>query len=150
MPDERTPFQNLIRLAIILAPLLIGCLSWLSYYHFVPWAGQFKAAITSSALPLKTAQDTPASDLLRDAESAVMFAVAPLRWVALMMTPTDPDPTASFRQLIALPPDATRAPPHVDPRRLRAIVDRGVVGFAGAPNDGDRARSASLIQAAAL
>ena len=66
------------------------------------------------------------------------------------MTPTDPDPTASFRQLIALPPDATRAPPHVDPRRLRAIVDRGVVGFAGAPNDGDRARSASLIQAAAL
>jgi hypothetical protein len=43
-------------------------------------------------------------------------------------TPVDPDPVASFRQLIALPPDTTREAPRIDPRRMRTIVDRGVVG----------------------
>jgi hypothetical protein len=153
MPGERTPFQNQIRLAIILAPLMFGCLSWVSYRHFATLAAQLKVvmASTSSAKSLETAHiDAPANEILRDAQSAVTFSIAPLRSSSLMATPIDPDPVASFRQLIALPPDAARAAPHVDPRRLRAIVDRGVVGFAAATNDKDRARSVSLIQTAAL
>jgi len=82
MPGERRPFQHLIRLAIILAPLLIGCLSWVSYHHFVPSAGQSKAAAasTSSAKSLETAHiDAPASEVMRDAQSAVTLSDAPLR-----------------------------------------------------------------------
>ena len=66
------------------------------------------------------------------------------------MTPIDPDPVASFRQLIALPPGAAREAPRIDPRRIRTIVDRGVVEYASAKTDGDRARGARLIQTAAL
>ena len=66
------------------------------------------------------------------------------------MTPVDPDPVASFRQLIALPPGTAREAPRIDPRRIRTIVDRGVVEYASAKTDGDRARGARLIQTAAL
>jgi hypothetical protein len=154
MPGERTPFQHLIRLAIILAPLLIGCLSWVSYRHFVPSAGQSTAAMASrsasAAKSLQTAHiDASTSEVSRDAQSAVPFSVAPLRSLSLITTPVDPDPVASFRQLIALP-DPSRAAPHIDPRKLRAIADRGVVGYATAKTDGDRARAAGLIQTAAL
>ena len=153
MPGERTPFQHLIRLAIILAPLLIGCLSWVSYRHFVPSAGQSKAAAAStlSATSLESAHiDAPSNEVAREAQSAVTFSVAPLRSLSLMTTPIDPDPVASFRQLIALPPDPARATPQIDPRKLRAIADRGVVGYASAKTDGDRARAAGLIQTVAL
>jgi hypothetical protein len=148
MTGERT----LIRLAITLGPLLIGCLSWVSYRHFVPSAGQSNAAIasTSSAKSLGTAAtDAPASETLRDAQSAVTYSVAPLRSLSLMTASVDPDPVASFGQLIASP-DSARAAPHVDPRKLHAIADRGVVGYANAKTDGDRARAAGLIQTAAL
>ena len=66
------------------------------------------------------------------------------------MTPIDPDPVASFRQLIALPPGTAREAPRIDPRRIRTMVDRGVVEYASAKTDGDRARGARLIQTAAL
>ena len=153
MTGERTPIRNLIRLALTLGPLLIGCLSWVSYRHFVPSAGQSKVAIasTSSSKSLETAPiDAPASERLRDAQSAVTSSVAPLRSLSLMTAPVDSDPVTSFRQLIALPPDTARAAPHVDPRKLRAIADRGVVGYANAKTDGERARAAGLIQTAAL
>src|SRR5947199_4839877 len=121
MTGERTPIRNLIRLAITLGPLLIGCLSWVSYRHFVPSAGQSKVAIASTSSPksLETAPiDAPASERLRDAQSAVTSSVAPLRSLSLMTAPVDSDPVTSFRQLI-LPPDTARAAPHVDPRKLR-------------------------------
>lgn len=79
-----------------------------------------------------------------------MFSIAPLTSLSAMMTPVDPDPVASFRQLIALPPGTTREAPRIDPRRIRTIVDRGVVEYASAKTDADRARGARLIQIAAL
>ena len=45
---------------------------------------------------------------------------------------------------------AAREAPRIDPRRIRAIVDRGVVDYASAKTDGDRARGAHLIYIAAL
>ena len=79
-----------------------------------------------------------------------MFSIAPLTSLSAVMTPVDPDPVASFRQLIALPPGTAREAPRIDPRRIRTIVDRGVVEYASAKTDGDRARGARLIQTAAL
>jgi hypothetical protein len=150
--DFMTGGRTLIRLGITTGPLLIGCLSWVSYRHFVPSAGQSKAAIvsTSSAQFLDTAAtDAPASETLRDAQSAVTFSAAPLRSLSLVTASVDSDPVASFRQLIAVP-DSPRAAPHVDPRKLRAIADRGIVGYANAKTDGDRARAAGLIQTSAV
>jgi hypothetical protein len=46
--------------------------------------------------------------------------------------------------------DTAREAPHVDPRTMRAIVDRGVVAYASAKTDAERARGARLIQTAAL
>jgi hypothetical protein len=70
--------------------------------------------------------------------------------LSAMAPQVDPDPVASFRQLIALPPDTAREAPHIDPRTMRAIVDRGVVAYASAKTDTDRASGARLIQTAAL
>jgi hypothetical protein len=79
-----------------------------------------------------------------------MFSMAPLTSQSAVITPVDSDPVASFRELISLPPGTTRKAPGIDPRRIRTIVDRGVVGYASAKTDGDRARGARLIQIAAL
>ncbi len=67
-----------------------------------------------------------------------------------MMTPVPPDPVARFRDFTALPPASTRQAPGLDPRMIRTIVDRGVVEYASAKTDGDRAKGARLIQTAAL
>src|SRR5262249_61935988 len=126
MPGERTPFQHLIRLAIILAPLLIGCLSWVSYRHFAPSAGQSKAAAAStlSATSLESAHiDAPSNEVARDAQSAITFSVAPLRSLSLITMPVDPDPVASFRLLIAFPPDTSSAARDIDQLRLAALSD---------------------------
>jgi hypothetical protein len=40
--------------------------------------------------------------------------------------------------------------PHVDARRLRTILDRGVLAYASSRTDADRAKGANLIQTAAL
>ena len=94
--------------------------------------------------------DSSNGEDLSNAQRAVMFSIAPLTSLSAMTTPVDPDPVASFRQLIALPHDTAREAPHIDPRRMRTIVDRGVVRYASAKTDGDRAQGARLIQTAAL
>jgi hypothetical protein len=94
--------------------------------------------------------DSSASEGLSNAQSAILFSVAPLTSLSAISTPADPDPVASFRQLIALPSDTAHEAPHIDPRRMRTIFDRGVVGYASAKTDGERAKSAGLIQTAAL
>src|SRR5262249_31949729 len=80
---------------------------------------------------------------------------APAKTVSVARSSTsssavDPDPVASYHPIIALPRDTAREAPHIDPRRMRTIVDRGVVRYASAKTDGDRAQGARLIQTAAL
>jgi hypothetical protein len=87
---------------------------------------------------------------LSNAQSAITFSIAPLTSLSAMTLPVDPDPAASLRDLVAVPPDTAREAPHVDPRTMRAIVDRGVVAYASAKTDAERARGARLIQTAAL
>jgi len=110
---------------------------------------------------------------------AMVLAKRPISALAPVPAAVDPDPVATFLELIAPPsgkhPPATRltrasapAPPRADihvgtpppgrPRPvvegdmavLRKLLDRGVVAYASATNDAERAKGASLIQAAAL
>ena len=149
------------------------------YHHSSVDPAKDLTAAQSSALPSKS-QQTASIEELSDAERAIMFSsapldsapatmttvnpdpirsfrelialppVAPLDSVPAVMTPVDPDAVASFRGRIALPPVATRKAPGIDPRMIRTIVDRGVVEYASAKTDGDRAKGARLIQTAAL
>jgi len=99
----------------------------------------------------KTAHiDASGSGGLSDAQSAILFSAEPLTSLSAMSMSADPDPVGTFRQLIALPSDTAHEAPHIDPRRVRALVDRGVVGYASAKTDGERASSTHLIQTAAL
>jgi hypothetical protein len=156
MPAERKSLPNVIRIAIVLAPLLVASLFWASYRNHASSADPAKAVTaaqssTSSSMSQETAHiESSGSEGLSNAQSAIMFSIAPLTSLSAMTPPVDPDPVASFRQLIALPPDTAREAPHIDPRRMRTIVDRGVVEYASAKTDADRARGARLIQTAAL
>jgi hypothetical protein len=147
---ERKSLPTLVLLAVVLAPLLVASLFWAFYRYHISSAAKGVTAAQSSASPSKSQQIAPIDERLSNAERAIMFSIAPLTSLSAMMTPVDPDPVASFRQLIALPPGTTREAPRIDPRRIRTIVDRGVVEYASAKTDGDRARGARLIQTAAL
>ena len=142
---------TLIRLAVVLVPLLVAALFWAVYRYQVSSAAKGVTAAQSSASPSKSQQTAPIDERLSNAERAIMFSIAPLTSLsAMVMTPVDPDPVASFRQLIALPPGTAREPSRIDPRKIRTMVDRGVVEYASAKTEGDRARGARLIQTAAL
>jgi hypothetical protein len=152
---ERKSVPALIRLAVIVAPLLVAGLVWGSYRNHAS-SGAAKSAtaarsVISSSMPQETAHlGSSGSEGFNNAQSAVMFSVAPLASLPIMTTPVDPDPVATFRHLIALPPDTARQASHIDPRRMRMIVDRGVVAYASAKTEAERARGAGLIQTAAL
>jgi len=156
MPAERKLLPTVIRLAIVLAPLVVVSVFWASYRNRASSADPAKAVTasrssTSSSMSQETAHmDSSGSVGLGNAQSAIMFSIAPLTSLSAMMPQVDPDPVASFRQLIALPPDTAREAPRIDPRTMRAIVDRGVVAYASAKTDIDRASGARLIQTAAL
>src|SRR5262249_43777571 len=144
------------RLAIILAPLLVASLFWAAYrnYHSSAEPAKELAAVrpsTSSSMTQEAAHiDASGSDGLSNARSAIMFSIAPLTSLSTMTPPVEPDPVTGFRDFIAVPPDAAREAPHIDPRRMRTMVDRGVVEYASAKTDGDRVRGVGLIQTAAL
>jgi hypothetical protein len=148
---ERKSLPTLMLLAVVLVPLLVASLYWAFYRYHISSAAKGVTAAQSSASPSKSQQTAPIDERLSNAERAIMFSIAPLTSLsAMVMTPVDPDPVASFRQLIALPPGTAREAPRIDPRRIRTMVDRGVVEYASAKTDGDRARGARLIQTAAL
>ena len=156
MLGERKFLSTASRLAVILAPLLVASLLWASYRNRGSSADPAKPVTaarssTSSSMSRETAHiDSSGSEGLSNAQSAIMFSIAPLTSLPAMTPPVDPDPVASFRDLVAVPPDTAREAAHIDPRRMRTIVDRGVVEYASAKTDGDRAKGAGLIQTAAL
>ena len=157
MLGERKFSSTAGRLAIVLAPLLVVSLFWASYRNYSSSADPTTAVAalrssTSSSMPQETAylDASSGSEGLSNAQSAIMFSIAPLTSLSAVTPPVDPDPVTSFHDFIAMPPDTAREAPHIDPRRMRTMVDRGVVEYAFAKTDGDRARGASLIQTAAL
>ena len=156
MLGERRFLSTACRLTVILAPLLVASLFWASYRNHASSPDPVKAVTAvrssaSSSMSEETAHiDSSGSEGLSDTQSAIMFSIAPLTSLSAMTPPVDSDPVASFRDPIAVPPDTAREAPHIDPRRIRTMVDRGVVEYASAKTDRDRARGAGLIQTAAL
>lgn len=156
MLGEREFLPTACRLAVILAPLLVASLFWASYRNHASSPDPAKAvtAVRSpapSSMSEETARiDSSGSERLSNAQSAIMFSTAPLTSLSAMTPPVDPDPVASLRDPIAVPPDTAREALHIDPRRMRTMVDRGVVEYASAKTDGERATGAGLIQTAAL
>src|SRR6516162_2101403 len=154
MLGERKFLSTASRLAVILAPLLVASLLWASCRNRGSSADPAKPVTaarssTSSSMSRETAYIDPSgSEGLSNAQSAIMFSIAPLTSLSAMTPPVDPDPIASFRDLVAVPPDTAREAPN--PRRMRTLVDRGVVEYASVKTDGDRAKGAGLIQTAAL
>jgi hypothetical protein len=146
---RRAPWLVFVRLGLILAPIVIGCLLWA--YHHRDWfaVSRYRPAATPSPAPVERRPVGP-----RIAVSAspdvILLSRSTLSSTPAISDSVDPDPVATFRQLIA-PPSAPRPPAaHIDPRMLRRIMDRGVVAFASAKDDTNRAKAARLIQTAAL
>ena len=139
---------------VVAALMLFASLFWATYRHRASWAAPAKTmsaarSSTSSSMSREAAHiDSSRGEDLSNAQRAIVFSSAPLTSLSAMTTPVGPDPDASYRQ--ALPHDTAREAPHMDPRRMRTIVDRGVVRYASAKTDGDRAQGARLIQTAAL
>src|SRR5262249_51973036 len=106
MPGERKPAPTLIRLAVILAPLLVASLFWASYRNHVSSAAPAKAvtADRSSTSPSRSQEtayiDSSGSEGLSDTQSVI--SIAPLTSLSAMKLPVDPDPAASFRDLVAV------------------------------------------------
>jgi hypothetical protein len=142
MPAERKVLSTLTRLGVVLVPLLVASLFWAFYRHHTSSAHPAKAvtAAQSPASPSKSRHTAPIDE----------DSVTPAESLSGTMTPVDSDPVTSFRERIALPPDIARKAPGIDLRMIRTIVDRGVVEYASAKTEGDRARGARFIQAAAL
>jgi hypothetical protein len=145
----RAKVLPILILTVVVAPLLVASLFW-AFYRYHTSSAKGVTAAQSSASPSKSQQTAAIDERLSAAERAIMFSIAPLTSLSAAVTPVDPDPDASFRQLIALPPGSTREAPRLDPRKIRTIVDRGAVEYASAKTDEDRARGAHLIQTAAL
>jgi hypothetical protein len=152
MRAERRFSPTAITVAGVLAALLLfASLFWVSYRHRTSWTAAKAVSVVQSSTSLSISQGGSSdSEELSRAQSAIMFSGAPITSLSAMRTPVDPDPVASFRQLIALPHDTPREAPHIDPRRMRTIVDRGVVRYASAKTDEERVIGTRLIQAAAL
>jgi hypothetical protein len=156
MLGERKFLPTVSRLAVILALLLVASLVWASYRNHASSADPAKAVTAGWSSTLASMSQEIAhigssgSEGLSNTQSAIMFSIAPLTSLSAMTTPAGPDPVTSVRNLPAVPPDTAREALHIDPRRMRTMVDRGVVEYASAKTNGERARGAGLIQTAAL
>src|SRR4029453_12742152 len=106
MPAERKFLPPLILLAVVLVPLLVASLFWAFYRYHTSSAAPAKevTAAQSSSATSNSQQTALIDETLSNAERAIMFSMAPLTSLSAVITPVDPDPVASFRQLIALPP----------------------------------------------
>ena len=91
MSAERKFLPTLMRLAVVLAPLLVASLFWAYRYHTS--SARPAKAVTgaqSSASPSKSQQTAPIDEELSNAERAITFSIAPLTSLSAMMTPADP------------------------------------------------------------
>ena len=111
---ERKSLPTLMLLAVVLVPLLVASLYWVFYRYHISSAAKGVTAAQSSASPSKSQQTAPIDERLSNAERAIMFSIAPLTSPPAVMTPVDPDPVASFRQLL-------RCRPGVRVKRLALI-----------------------------
>ncbi len=160
----RKPDLIFIRLAVVLLPMIVGGVIWVSVRD-----QSFLAAAPGSprliVLPPRAAAPKPGAtepkdardasrDVSRDASrgaspplTAIVLATAPFATVPADLV-WEPDIATAAPELLFAEP-GTRTPTAVDPRKLREMMDRGVVAYAAASTREAQARAAKLIQAAA-
>jgi hypothetical protein len=170
-----------IRLSLVLTPPTVMGFVWVVHHKHLSGTVEVSraaAAVRSAPTPADRTE-LPTTPIPSSARESLLLHQASLVSIPAITATTDPDPVASFRQLITKPPVASPAPvtsrpvapdPDIisfselpvtsrqpspaavkpDPRALRAFLDRGVVAYASAAADGDQARGVAMIQAVAL
>src|SRR5438874_4945670 len=132
--------------------ILIGRLTWDVHWgslfaHSMPGFIRPNPAIPAVSTPPAR---TPSEQALIDSQTAVALATAPFNSVPPLMAAPEPPLGKNLGELIKPPPGGRQDTPPLDPRKLRALMDRGVVTYAGSSSDKDRQKGAELIQTAAL
>jgi hypothetical protein len=153
----RKPDLVLVRLAAVLLPIVVGGVIWVS----VRDQSLFTAASSPHLIVLPPGASAPKPvgseprGALGDARSdASSGAPPPLTAIVLASAPFATLPTdlvwepniALVAPELLFPEPSTRTPAAVDPRKLREMMDRGVVAYASASTREAQARGAKLIQ----
>jgi hypothetical protein len=157
----RQPNLMFVRLAFVLLPMIVGGVIWVS----VGDQRFFNAALRSPRLivlppgagvpkpggtgPKDAAKDPPnassnASSVAPPPLTAIVLANAPFAKVPTELV-SEPDIATTAPELL-FPESSTHTPAAVDPRKLREMMDRGVVAYASASTREAQARGAKLIQ----
>ena len=142
-----TPVLRLIGLALG-ASLLTGLVWGLNRTESLPPAPGETAQSAMPALPAPA--PLLAEKALIEWHKAAAFSTAPFARLPMIAAPLEPVLGKDFRELLKLPPSSRQDAPPLDPRKLRALMDRGVVIYAGSGDDKNRQKGAELIQTAAL
>jgi hypothetical protein len=143
MLPRRTPGLWLFGPGVAVAAVLIGGLVWGFHRADGLQAANRVESVTGAAA-------APGSvEALADWQRAA-FLSAPFASVPLIAAPLESPLGKDFRELIKLPPGSRHDAPSPDPRKLRALMDRGVVIYAKSTDDKNRQKGAELIQTAAL
>jgi hypothetical protein len=134
-------------IAPVLAAALIGGLIWGAHR-----AGFFVMAKQGEGTPVAATASTPpaAAETLSYWQKASAFLAAPFASLSLIAAPLESVFGDGFRELIKPPPGGRQDAPPLDPRKLRALMDRGVVIYAKASDDKTRQKGAELVETAAL
>jgi hypothetical protein len=160
----RKPDLIFVRLGVVLLPMIIGGVIWVSVREqgFSTAAPRSPRLIVSppgasAPKPGGTGPKAAARDAPNASSNAARVAPPPLTAIVLASTPfarvptdlvSEPDIATAAPELL-FPEPGTRAPAAVDPRKLREMMDRGVVAYASASTREGQARGAKLIQLAA-
>jgi hypothetical protein len=112
----------------------------------------FASAKPSEETPIAATTSVPPdpSETVSYWQKAAAFVAAPFGSMSLIAAPLESVFGAGFRELIKLPPGSRQDAPALDPRKVRALMDRGVVIYAKAADDNARQKGAELIETAAL
>jgi hypothetical protein len=131
------------------ASITTAGMGWMFYRNYP----LFSTAQTErhSLSPLRSAQQNTQQTRQAPLEldNITTFTTGTLASNPLITAPPEPTLDNNFRELIT-PPGSARVEPALDPRALRALMDRGVVTFASAATNMQRKKGAELIQTSAL
>jgi hypothetical protein len=153
----RKPDFIFVRLAVVLLPMIIGGVIWVSvrdqsFFTAAPRSPRLIVLPPGASAPKPggTEPRGASRDASRDAPpplTAIVLAGAPFATVPTDLI-TEPNVALAAPELLFSEPGA-RPPAAVDPRKLREMMDRGVVAYASASTREAQARGAKSIQLAA-
>jgi hypothetical protein len=157
----RKPDLIFVRLAVVLLPMIVGGVIWVSardqsFFTAAPRSPRLivlppgaSAPKPGGTEPKRAPRDAPRG-ASRDAPpplTAIVLASAPFATVRTDLV-WEPD-IAQVAPELLFPGPSARTPAAADPRKLREMMDRGVVAYASGSTREAQARGTKLIQLAA-